>query len=247
MADLTIRMFELLAQNPQVPGQKPGELLNHLHTFDFFVNPLAAAVLGMVLALTYRHTHKGLSYSQSFTQTILLLSVIVAVVMMTIGSDLAKSFALVGALSIVRFRTVVKDTRDIAFIFGALAVGMAAGTANDTNNHLTLAVIGCGFVVAVTYLMYAANFGALYKSEFVLRFTFDQHKDSAGYLTRLGEMAKRSNMLHIEPSGDGQSLRLTYDIMLEKDTTAEKLTSSLSQVEGVSDVVLIVSKNDVDY
>ncbi|GDY03208.1 DUF4956 domain-containing protein [Planctomycetota bacterium] len=247
MAYILPSIVTILAQGVQGPGQKPAELLNQLHFFDFFVNPLLAAVLGIVLALTYRHTHKGLSYSQSFTQTILLLSVIVAVVMMTIGSDLAKSFALVGALSIVRFRTVVKDTRDIAFIFGALAVGMAAGTANDTNNHLTLATIGCGFIVAVTMLMYAANFGALYKSEFILRFTFDQQKDSANYLSRLAEMAKRSNMLHIEPSGDGSSLRLTYDIQLEKDASAEKLTSSLSKIEGVSDVVLIVSKNDVDY
>ena len=54
-------------------------------------------------------------------------------------------------------------------------------------------------------------------------------------------------MLHIERSGDGQSLRLTYDITLEKDATAEKLTGALSKVEGVTDVVLIVSKNDIDY
>src|SRR5262245_22990741 len=240
-----VPMLVLFAQAPQLPKAEP--VLGTLSAFDFVVNPLLAAALGAVLAVTYRYTHKGLSYSQSFTQTIMLLSVIVSIVMMTIGSDVARSFALVGALSIVRFRTVVKDTRDIAFIFGALTLGLTAGTANETNHHLLLAVIGCAFIVAVTLLMYASNFGALYKSEFILRFTFDQKKDSAGYMTRLGEFAKRSNMLHIEPSGDSSTLRLTYDIQLEKDATAEKLTSALSQVDGVSDVVLIVSKNDVDY
>ena len=134
----------------------------------------------MVLALTYRYTHKGLSYSQSFTQTILLVALIVSIVMMTIGSNVARAFALVGALSIIRFRTVVKDTRDTAFVFAALAVGMAAGTANSNNNHHVLAALGCAFVVAVALVMYASNFGALYKSEFILRFTFDQSKDSAG-------------------------------------------------------------------
>lgn len=218
-----------------------------LRLIDFLVNPTVAIALGAVLALTYRYTHKGLSYSQSFTQTILLVAVIVAVVMMTIGSNLAQAFALVGAMSIIRFRTVVKDTRDTAFVFAALAVGMAAGTANSNNEHLVLAVIGTAFVVVLALVMYAANFGALYKSEFILRFTFDQGRDSAAYLSRIGEFAKRSNMLHIEPSGDGSSLRLTYDITLEKDATAEKLTSALNQVDGVSDVVLIVSKNDVDY
>ncbi|MEC7584240.1 MAG: DUF4956 domain-containing protein [Planctomycetota bacterium] len=228
-------------------GQPPSQIITQLREIDFLVNPIVAVGLSIVLALAYRYTHKGLSYSQSFTQTIILVSLIVSVVMMTIGSNIASAFALVGALSIIRFRTVVKDTRDTAFVFAALAVGMAAGTANSNNNHHLLAAIGCAFVVIVSLVMYASNFGALYKSEFILRFTFEQSKDSAGYLTKIGDFAKRSNMLHIEPSGDGQSLRLTYDITLEKDATAEKLTGALSKVDGVSDVVLIVSTNDIDY
>lgn len=227
---------------PQGLGQAPADLIQQYTAYHFVVNTALATVLGVVLALVYRHTHKGLSYSQAFTQTILLVAVIVAIVMMTIGNNLARAFALVGALSIIRFRTVVKDTRDTAFVFAALAVGMAAGTGN-----YLLAVVGTGFLVAIALVLYATNFGALYKSEFILRFTFDQQKDSAGYLGKLQEFAKRSNMLHIEPSGDGRSMRLTYDIALEKDATAEKLTGALSQVPGVSDVVLIVSKADVDY
>ncbi len=243
----SIPLFPLfLFQDPAI-GQAADKTILQLRAIDFVVNPVVAAALALVLALTYRYTHKGLSYSQSFTQTILLVSVIVSVVMMAIGSSLSTAFGLVGALSIIRFRTVVKDTRDIAFVFAALATGITAGTANNQNNHLLLAAIGCGFVVAIALVMYASNFGALYKSEFILRFTFDQQKDSANYLKRIGEFSRRSNMLHIEPSGDSKSLRLTYDIALEKDATAEKLTAALSQIEGVSDVVLIVSKNDVDY
>jgi hypothetical protein len=239
--------FQAPAGQDPLIGQPASQVIPQLREIDFVVNPLVAAALGVVLAITYRYTHKGLSYSQSFTQTILLVAVIVAIVMMTIGSNLASAFALVGALSIIRFRTVVKDTRDTAFVFAALAVGMAAGTANGNNNHLVLAGIGCAFVVVIALAMYASNFGALYKSEFILRFTFDQQQDSAGYLTRINEFSKRANMLHIEPSGDGGSLRLTYDVTLNKDATAEQLTGALSQVAGISDVVLIVSKNDVDY
>ncbi len=231
-----------LILGPQGLGQTPADVIHLYTTYDYVVNIGLATVLGIVLALVYRHSHKGLSYSQSFTQTILLVAIIVAIVMMTIGNNLARAFALVGALSIIRFRTVVKDTRDTAFVFASLAVGMAAGT----GNHL-LAGIGTAFLVAVVLVLYATNFGALYKSEFILRFTFDQEKDSNGYLTRIQQAARRANMLHVEPSGDGRSLRLTYDITLEKDATAEKLTHALSQVDGVSDVVLIVSKNDVDY
>ena len=97
-----------------------GSMLTYSYQ-EMVINIVLAAVLGFILALVYRYTHKGLSYSQSFTQTVFFVSIIVAIVMMVIGSSLAKAFALVGALSIIRFRTVVKDTRDIAFVFLALA------------------------------------------------------------------------------------------------------------------------------
>lgn len=209
---------------------------------EMTANAALATALGVVVALVYRYTHKGLSYSQSFTQTILYVTVIVAIVMMVIGSSLTRAFALVGALSIIRFRTVVKDTKDTAFVFAGLAIGMAAGTSN-----YFLALLATVFVVGIALTLYATNFGALYKSEFILRFTFDQSRDSAAYLEIIKQQAKRSNLLHIEPSGDGQTLKLTYDITLEKDSTPEKLTRALGEVEGTSEVVLIVSKGDVDY
>lgn len=209
---------------------------------EMVINIVLATLLGMLMSIVYRYTHKGLSYSQSFTQTIFFVSVIVAIVMMVIGSSLAKAFAMVGALSIIRFRTVVKDTRDVAFIFAALAIGMAAGTSN-----YFLALIGTAVISVLSIATYKFNFGALYKSEFILRFTFEQSHDSSGYLSVIQEFSKRSNMLHIEPSGDRQTLRLTYDISLREDTTAEKMTAALGEVEGISEVVLIASNNDIDY
>ena len=228
----------LQSQNPLI-GTQP-ELV--YKTTDMILNIGVATVLGIIVAVVYRQTHKGLSYSQSFTQTILFVAVIVSIVMMVIGNSLERAFALVGALSIIRFRTVVKDTRDTAFVFAALALGMAAGTSNHE-----LALIGLGFIVVIAMAAYSTNFGALYKSEFILRFTFDQNEDSSAYLEKIQQFAKRSNLLHIEPSGDGSTLRLTYDITLEKEASAEQLTKSLGDVKGTSEVVLIVSKNDVDY
>lgn len=204
---------------------------------------LAAAVaVGVVLALAYRATHKGLSYSQTFTQTIVFVAVIVAVVMMTVRNSIATAFTLVGALSIIRFRTVVKDTRDAAFVFAALALGMAAGL-----GFWELAALGVVVVSALAFLLHATNFGALHKSEFVLRFTFDQDKDSASYLEQIGTASKRSSLLHVEPSGDGRSLRLTYDITLKPGATAESLAGAMGRASGVSEVALLVSKNDIDY
>ena len=119
--------FLLQAGNPLSQGA--ADLFKYSPS-EMALNVGLATVLGIIVALVYRATHKGLSYSQSFTQTIFLVSIIVAIVMMVIGGSLSRAFALVGALSIIRFRTVVKDTRDTAFVFAALAVGMAAGTSS---------------------------------------------------------------------------------------------------------------------
>ncbi|MCZ6598516.1 MAG: hypothetical protein O7B99_12815, partial [Planctomycetota bacterium] len=86
-----------------------------------------------------------------------------------------------------------------------------------------------------------------YKSEFILRFRHDKATDSAPYLEVMTQMAKRSNMLHIEPSGDGNTMQLTYDIVLREDRTAQDLSMAISVIPGISEVVLIASKSDVDY
>ncbi len=209
---------------------------------EMLINMCLAIALGFVVATIYRITHKGLSYSQSFTLTILFVTFVVAVVMMVIGSSLARAFALVGALSIIRFRTVVKDTKDTAYVFAGLAIGMAAGTSN-----YFLAGAATAFLSALALITHYFNFGALYKSEFILRFIFDQKDSSADYLNLITQHAKRSNLLHMEPSGDGQLIKLTYDIVLREEFTPEVLTAELDKLSGVSEVVMIASKSDVDY
>lgn len=228
----------------QGQGNNLGDAANRheLEPLEIILNCGLSVILGLVVALVYRATHKGLSYSQSFTQTIFFVTVIVAIVMMVIGDDVSRAFALVGALSIIRFRTVVKDTKDTAFVFAALALGMAAGTSS-----YELAPIGLLVISSLAWGMHTTNFGALYKSEFILRFSFDQSKNSTVYLDHIKDRSKRSNLLHIEPVGDADLLKLTYDVQLEKEAAPEKFIQGLKDAEGVSDVVLIVSKNDVDY
>lgn len=210
--------------------------------YEIVINMVLAFILGMIISAIYRYTHKGLSYSQSFTLTIVFISVVVAIVMMVIGSSLARAFALVGALSIIRFRTVVKDTKDTAFVFFGLAVGMAAGT---SNYFLAISATVVLSIIAVT--LHKLNYGALYKSEFILRFLFNQTESSEKYLEVIRQFARRSNLLHIEPSGDGNFLNLTYDIILKEEVTAAQLSAAMSQVEGASEITLIASKSDIDY
>src|SRR5690348_13277024 len=84
--------------------------------------------LSLAIATTYRFTHRGVSYSQSYAHTLIIMCMVISVIMMIVGSSLARAFSLVGAMSIIRFRNAVKETKDIGFIFMVMAIGMACGT-----------------------------------------------------------------------------------------------------------------------
>ena len=129
--------------------------LSHIYSqFDILMNLSLSILLGLFISYVYKFTHKGVSYSQSFMLTIVFITIIVAMVMMVIGNNIARAFALVGALSIIRFRTVVKDTKDTAFIFLALASGMAAGTSS-----YFLAISGSIVTSIVAYILFITNYG----------------------------------------------------------------------------------------
>jgi uncharacterized membrane protein YhiD involved in acid resistance len=163
--------------------------------------------------------------------------------MMVIGSNLARAFALVGALTIVRFRTVVKDTRDTAFIFFSLTEGIASGTGN-----WLLAAISTVFISTVALLMARTNYGSITRSEFILRFRYDR---TAGgeeeYVHAIAEYTRTSTLIHIEPSEDARYLTLTYDLTLERSVKASTLIAVVQKVPGVDRVNMVSSTNDIDY
>lgn len=209
---------------------------------EILINMSLALMLGLLLASVYRYTHKGLSYSQSFTLTIVMVTTIVAITLMAIESSLARAFALVGALSIIRFRTVVKDTKDTAFVFAGLAVGIAAGT----NNH-ALAILGGAFISMVALILHRTNFGATASNQFMIRFMFDNSHDRSHYEKILDKYCRSTSLLSVEPSQNGQFLATTFDVKLKGATDKNKFASEFTQVAGVSDVNLLVAKSGIDY
>ena len=210
--------------------------------FEVVLNSLVAFILGLVIAYTYKKTHQGLSYSQSFVLTIIFVTIIIGFVMMVIGNSLARAFALVGALSIIRFRTVVKDTKDTAYVFMALAVGMGAGTGN-----YFIALYATFFMSGVAWLLYKFNFGVQSSSDFILRFYFDKTITDDTYINYVNHHSENNALLHIEPSGDNKKLYMTYDISLKEEFEMNDFISDFSKIEGISEVVLVSAKNDITY
>ena len=217
------------------------EKLSHVYLpTEILLNFAVAFLLGMLVSWIYKKTHKGLSYSQSFMLTNIFVAVIVCMVIMIIGNSLARAFALVGALSIIRFRTVVKDTKDTAYIFWALAAGMAAGTGS-----YFLAIAGSSIISLMAIVLHYTNYGSLNKSEFILQFRAPRNNKE--YNSIISSYSKSSSLIHAEPSGDGSSIKLSYDIVMKDKFDQNNITSDLAKINDITEVVLIAAKSDVDY
>ena len=186
-----------------------------------------------------------MSYSQSFMITNIFLSIIVCMVIMTVGNSISRAFALVGALSIIRFRTVIKDTKDIVYIFWSLGAGMACGTGS-----YFIALISALIITIVAFILYKTNYGSIYKSEFILQFRYFKSNESereASYIKKLSEYCSTHNLLNSEPSSDKKSIKLTYDIVLKEDLDSNKFVLEIANCLGVNEASIVAAQNDIDY
>lgn len=127
-----------------------------LNFWQVIITLAIAFILGLIITKTYSKTHKGTTYSQSFCHTIIIMGMVIAIIMMIIGENIARAFSLVGALSIIRFRTAVKDARDTGFVFFAMAAGMACGTRFYLTG-VTMTVVICALIILLSKLDYGAK------------------------------------------------------------------------------------------
>ena len=219
--------------------------ISHIyHPSEILINLVLSFILGLLISLIYKKTHKGLSYSQSFMVTNIFVAVIVCMVIMIIGNSLARAFALVGALSIIRFRTVVKDTKDTAYIFWSLAAGMAAGTGS-----YFLAIAGSIIISGIALILFYTNFGSIIKSEFIVQFRINSNDPNitSQYNKLISDFTKSHTLLSSESSGDAQTIKVSFDVVMKEEMKQNELLSKISKIDGVSEVVIIAAKSDVDY
>ena len=108
---------------------------------------LVAFLVSLIIYLTYKNTYTGVLYNPRFNVSLIMITMITTMVMVVIGSNISVSLGMVGALSIIRFRTAVKDPRDTAFIFWCVVSGLACGTQN-----YTIVIVGSVFICLILFL-----------------------------------------------------------------------------------------------
>jgi uncharacterized membrane protein YhiD involved in acid resistance len=151
-----------------------------------------------------------------------------------IGNNLARAFGLVGAMSIVRFRTAVKDAQDLVFIFFSLAVGLASGV-----GLYVLALGGTAIVGAVIFIMARLNYGALDQRELVVQLRFAVHagEEPTAVLTPvLSRFCRHFNLLGARSADDERMLDLTFYVRLLAPGTAAAMTAALAALRQIDRV-----------
>ena len=204
------------------------------------VNLALAFGVGLIIAAIYQRTHMGLSYSRPFLTTIVVLSLLGATVMMVVAQNFIGAFALLGAFALIRFRTILKETRDIVFVFFALVEGVAVGMSN-----YTIAIVSTVIISAILLFLQYIHFGKMVRGGYLLTviskspFNIDGNQELSPHILY-------ATLLHAK-SIDKQSTEYMFDITLKNRQNVHALLPVIRNTDGVEHAELVSGDNSVEY
>jgi uncharacterized membrane protein YhiD involved in acid resistance len=200
---------------------------------DFIINIVVACACGVLHVIFYRAAYRGPGYSVSFLNSLVMLSMITAIVIMVIGDSLARAFGLVGAMSIIRFRTAVKDTMDIVQIFFALAIGMAAGVGMHS-----VVLGGTIFVGLMMLALMRLNVVPSEREQYLLQFNYTLHQNGAEpqYIHSIAKHCKHSKLVNVKTLNHDDGIELSYYVHPKKKDGVAELLSELRNTDGINTV-----------
>lgn len=192
-----------------------------------------ALILGLIIFATYRITFSGVMYNRKFNVSLVMLTLVTAMVMLVISGDIALSLGMVGALSIVRFRTAVKDPRDTAYIFWCISVGLSVGTQN-----YMVAIVGTLFLFAILSIFSIGGFGN--EDRFLLIIRGPRLKEEE-IMSSVFKYFNNSQLRAKNSAGD--NIEIVYQIKIKKNKD-HNIVKELYAIEGVSTVNIIAQNGE---
>lgn len=209
---------------------------------DVVFATITSFILSLVIAWVYKSTYTGVSYTQSYVHTLIMMSMIVSIIMLIIGSNIARAFTLLGALSIVRFRNAIKDTRDLGYIFFAMAIGMACGT-----RFYLLAVVATFIISFILWGMTSLNLFAKDVKEQILKIRLpgDMRYETL-FEPVFARYLNRFNLIAVELVQAGALVELVYGIEFKRRVNPQEFMNELRQLNDNHKVALITGLHEVD-
>ena len=203
------------------------ENISSVSILDMAIALAIAFGLGMFIFLVYKKTYQGVMYSSSFGTTLVALTMITTVVILAVTSNVVLSLGMVGALSIVRFRTAIKEPLDIAFLFWSIAVGivLAAGM-------IPLAVIG-SIIIGVILLTFVNK--KSHCNPYIIVVQCENHESEKAVVNFLNGNVLKSTVK--SKTAQKGLVELTFDVRLKDENT--DFINALANIKGVSSAVLV--------
>ncbi|SFE49462.1 DUF4956 domain-containing protein [Alteribacillus iranensis] len=193
------------------------DLTTRASIIEGFTAIVLSFVLSLIITYLYKKTHKSGRYSQSFVHTIIIMSVVVAIIMIVIGNNIAVAFGLVGAFSIIRFRSAMSDPKDIAFIFFGMAAGISCGL-----GFYLLAIVFTIMLSVLIYLLYAFDYGGIKSSYKSLKITIPENMHYEDVFDDIFEEYLDYYQLNmVETTNLGTMYQLTY-LIAKKEGISDK-------------------------
>ncbi|GGR72138.1 putative membrane protein YhiD involved in acid resistance [Nocardioides luteus] len=218
------------------------DLSSTFTVFDIVVSLSLSFVLSAIIGYVYRATHKNVSYSQSYVQTLVLVGMVISLIMLVVGSNIARAFALVGALSVVRFRNAIKETRDVGFIFLVMAIGMTTGT-----RFYLLAIAATVIICLVLVLMNKFSWFKLDVQRQVVKVEVPPEPAYTALVEDLMiQHCSDFELVSTESVRSGALVELYYTAQLKKGTSSGELMRALSGVNSGQRVTVLTGYDQTD-
>jgi uncharacterized membrane protein YhiD involved in acid resistance len=190
---------------------------------------LIAFLLSSIIALTYERTFQGLSYSRGLVQSMILGSIVACLLMIAIGDNIARGIGIVGSLAIIRFRTNLRDPRDLVFLFASLGVGVASGV----QSYMT-AIIGAVMFCLVVFVLYISPFGTRRKHDGLVRFQIPAGPQAVARITKIMQNSTKSfAMVAMRNVAQGKTVDYAYQVKLSDPMDNVALIQELETIEGI--------------
>lgn len=214
----------------------------HSSVITVIYTMLTSFLLSTLIAIVYEKTFRGLSYSRNFVQSLILSSIVAATIMQAIGDSLASGLGMMGALAIIRFRTSLKDPRDIIFMFSALASGIACGVGG-----YSIAVVGTVGFCVVAFILYHSPFGQPGYYDGMLRFNMENDQESKMMLSEiLKNNCKLFALITLRDIAQGRRLDYAYHIKMRSKKDKAELVGELNSIKNIKGVSLLLQESTVE-
>lgn len=195
---------------------------------------LTSGCLTVLVGLLYRHIHTESSYSQKLVHSFVMMSMITSLIMLVIGSSIARAFSLVGALSIIRFRSAIKSPLDISFLFFSMAIGMACGT-----RFYLIAIVGTFIICAILLLLSMIDFAARsIPREHILTIQFPLSSDPEKLLIEpLQNLFDAYHLMQVESVRQGLLTESMYSVLPKPNVSSSQVLEAFSRINDNNKII----------